>query len=139
MVLSAFEDRARAPGAAELARVLGPAQAAWSALVARVREAHPPIEERWSFGGAKFGWSMRLVRGERVVLYLTPQARRILVGVVLGEKAVERATRGVLPAAVRRAIEEAPRYAEGRGLRLTLTKSSEVAAVVKLVAAKLAT
>lgn len=136
--LSAFGDRAGPPTAAELKRTLGSAAAAWVALIRQIRSTYPPATEQWSFAGAKFGWSLRLKKSDRVILYLIPQAGRFLAGIVLGERAVVASKSADLPASVLRAIAESPRYAEGTGLRLPVEDGSQLPALVKLVALKMA-
>jgi hypothetical protein len=117
MALSAFDDRTHRPEPADLEITLGKAAGFWDQLVAHVADHYAPITELWQFAGTKYGWSLRLRRKERTVLYLTPQRGMFLVGLALGEKAVQAALRGGLPADVRAVIDGAPRYAEGRGVR----------------------
>ena len=138
MALSAFADPLNPPEPAALRHVLGASARLWSELVSHVAENHAPVTERWSFSGAKFGWSLRLKRRERVVLYMTPQTGAFTVGIVLGEKAVKAARESGLPASILERIDSAPRYAEGRGIRLTVATPEDVAAVQKLAAAKMA-
>jgi len=38
-------------------------------------------------GAGKFGWSLRLKSKDRILLYMTPQVRRPLLGVVQGDLA----------------------------------------------------
>jgi hypothetical protein len=137
--LSAFGDKATPPTEAALRRTLGPAAAgAWAALVDHVGGTYPPAVERWSFAGAKYGWSLRLVRGDRVILYLIPRAGHFLVGIVLGGKAVAAAQDAGLPASVLEAIAAAPRYAEGTGLRLPVSEEGQLPPIHVLVALKMA-
>jgi hypothetical protein len=96
------------------------------------------VTEQWNFPGAKYGWSLRLKRKDRVTLYLIPQAGHFLVGVVLGEKAVKAAHECGLPDVVLSQIDNAPRYAEGRGIRLPVTGRDDLFAVQKLAAVKMA-
>lgn len=139
MALSAFDDKARTPRPAELKKVLGTSSRWWEELIDRIAADHAPIEAQWNFAGAKYGWSLRLKRKDRAVIYLTPQAGQFLVGIVLGEKAVQRAREAGLPAAILTAIDQAPRYVEGRGIRLPVKTRAGLAAIVKLAAAKMAT
>jgi hypothetical protein len=144
MALSAFDDRAAPPAPAELRARLGKSARLWEALVDGVSAAHPPVHEEWSFPGAKFGWSLRLKRKERVVLYLIPGEKGFLAGVVLGEKAVGALLRPApggapLPAPIRALLEAAPRYAEGRGLRVPVARKGDADTVLRLVAAKMGT
>ena len=136
--LGAFGDKARQPTAAELTKVLGPAAPAWSALIGHIHRTYPQTVEQWNFASAKFGWSLRLRKADRVVLYLIPQAGRFLVGIVLGAKAVTAARIAALPARVLAAIEEAPRFAEGTGLRLPVEREGDLPAIHTLTALKMA-
>jgi hypothetical protein len=138
VALSAFEDPDRPPSADELVAVLGPAAAYWDELVADVRGRAGEAVERWCHGGARSGWSCRLTLGERVLVYLTPQAGAMLVGVVVGEKAIERArAAGIASEATLAAVDAAPRYAEGRGVRVTVRTPHDLAMAKELARIKL--
>jgi hypothetical protein len=136
--LSAFGDKASPPTTADLNSALGHAASAWADLVLQINRAYPPIVEQWNFASAKFGWSLRLKKADRIVLYLIPQKDRFLVGIVLGAKAVAAAQNSGLPTAVLKAIAEAPRYAEGTGIRLPVEDRSELAPLQTLAALKMA-
>lgn len=138
MALSAFDDKSRPPEPAALKDVLGKSAGLWDRLISHVTAKHAPITEQWNFSGAKFGWSLRLKRKERVVLYMTPQAGHFLVGVVLGEKAAKAAHQSGLPNSILTLIDSAPRYAEGRGIRLAVATREDLLAVQQLAAAKMA-
>ncbi|MBZ5590005.1 MAG: DUF3788 domain-containing protein [Acidobacteriia bacterium] len=138
MALSAFDDKSRPPGPPAIKHVLGKAAVLWVQLISHVAENHGPITEQWNFAGAKYGWSLRLRQGERVVIYMTPQAGGFLAGVVLGEKAASAAHESGLPAAVLAFIDSAPRYAEGRGIRLPVASRGDLRTVQQLVALKMA-
>lgn len=140
MALSAFDDPAHPPTADELETILGPAAPLWTELVADVRERAGTLGETWGFSGSKYGWSMRLVRGTRNLLYLTPQAGVLLVGVALGDKAIATAEAAGLASA--RTIEvarAAPKYAEGRGVRLPVSSAEHLAIAKELARIKLGT
>jgi hypothetical protein len=138
VALSSLDDRTHAPAPAELATALGPSAPLWRQLITDAARDYPPIEEAWHFAGARFGWSLRLKRGARVVVYLIPQADCFLVGIVLGEKAVTAAHEAELPAPVHEAIDSTRAYAEGRGIRLPVSTADDLAVVLRLVALKLA-
>jgi hypothetical protein len=138
MTLSAFDGAAHPPRESELREVLGPAAATWLGLIAYVRETHPPSVELWHHGGAEFGWNLRLKRKKRIIAYLTPQAGGFLVGLVLGEKAVERARAGGLAEPIQALVDAAPRYAEGRGLRMPIETLEDLLGAERLIDAKMA-
>lgn len=136
--LSVFGDPAVSPTDDEVRAALGPAVAAWMALIEHVTRTYPPASHAWNFAGARYGWSLRLRQAERVVLYLIPQRGRFLVGIVLGASAVAASREADLPADVRRTIAEAPRHSEGTGVRLAVSSEDELAAITALAALKMA-
>ena len=138
MALSAFDNESRPPDPTELKAILGQAAGLWEQLVAHVDTAYPPIVELWSYAGAKYGWSLRLKRKNRVLLYMTPQPGTFLLGVVLGEKAARAAHDSVQPEPVLALIEGAPRYGEGRGIRLAVSTREDLAVAQVLASLKMA-
>jgi hypothetical protein len=139
MALSAFDDESHPPEPGGLEAVLGWSAGLWDDLVAHVAASYPPITQLWNFAGAKTGWSLRLKRRDRIVLYMTPQPGGFLLGVVLGEKAARAAHDAGLPEAVLALIDDAPRYGEGRGIRLAVSTGDDLAAARILAALKMAT
>ena len=136
MTLSAFDDKAHPPEPHELRTTLGHAWSAWIRLVELVREPVPSLNELWAFAGKSTGWGMRLREGDRVLAYMTPRRGSFLFSIVLGEAAVARATSRKLPAAILAAIDAAPLYAEGRGVRFEVEDDASVAAFAELVTLK---
>ena len=137
MALSVFDDRKAPPTNAVIEKALGRSAAAWSRLKAELT-GKSALEEEWAFAGAKFGWSLRLKRGKRVIVYMTPCAGHFLASFVLGEKACAAASEAKLPASILAAIADAPRYAEGRGFRIPVRTLREIPGLIRLAAIKLA-
>lgn len=137
MALSTLDDASSEPSDSEVLGVVGDSAQLWTDLVSRISRNHAPVEEQWHFGGAKFGWNLRLVRKKRVILYLTPQADTFLAGLVLGEAAVRAVPVADLPEHIAVLVDEAPRYAEGRGVRIPVRSTEDVRAVEILAAAKM--
>ena len=61
-----------------------------------------------------------------------------LASFALGEKAVQAARKSGLPAAVLDAIDHAPKYAEGRGVRFEVRRKQDVASIEELAMLKVA-
>ena len=138
MALSAFDNPDRPPTADELAAMLGPAAPCWTELVADVARHAGDLAETWHHGGPKYGWSMRLVRKDRNVVHLTPQAGTFLVGVALGEKAIAAAeAAGIASVRTLEIVAAAPKYAEGRGVRYPVASDADLAVVKELARIKL--
>jgi hypothetical protein len=131
---NAFIGKTVSPTDDELSAQLGAVRALWNELLA---ELALPIQE-WHSYSPKAGWSLKLKLGKRTILYLAPCHGSFRVAFVLGAKAVEAARQSNLPKAVLKIIDEAPRYAEGTGVRLEITERKHLAAVKKLAEVKLA-
>ena len=138
MALSAFDDKSREPDPSELRKTLGRAAARWGELIAHTESEFAPLTVKWGFAGAKWGWSLRLTQRKRTVLYMTPQERRFLVGFVLGEKAVRAAHAIPLESSVLALIDEAPKYADGRGVRIEVRTKKDIDTVKRLAVVKMA-
>ena len=131
---NAFIGRTKPPTDEELSTELGAARALWDELLT---ELALPIQE-WNSYSPKAGWSMKLKLKKRTILYLAPCHGSFRVAFILGAKAVEAARQSKLPKAVLKIIDEAPRYAEGTGVRLEIAARKDLAAVKKLAEVKLA-
>lgn len=129
---------ARPPTPDELAGALGRAGVLWDDLKRRIAAAHAPIAEEWVSSGQHHPWALRLKQQKRAVVYLTPQPGWFRASFALGEKAVAAAGQAGLPPAILDLIDRAPRFAEGRAVRLEVRRATDVDVVVKLAAIKLA-
>lgn len=133
---SVFHRESRFPTDDEVRYVLSDSHAAWLALLCLVRESLGDLSEIWKYTGGNIGWALRLVHKDRVVLYLTPQPRQFIVSVALGERAVAAASVAQLSASVLAAIDAAPRYPEGRGIRITVQDGRDIATLARLAKIK---
>lgn len=138
MALSAFDDKSSQPAPGQIQDMLRRTGVHWNALIAHISAEYPPLDQTWNFSGAKWGWSLRLKQKKRTVLYMTPCRGFFLVGFVLGEKAVKAARDSNLSEAVLAVIDEAKKYAEGRGVRLEVRNKKDLDCAKKLAAVKMA-
>ena len=69
---------------------------------------------------------------------LSPSERCFIVAFILGDKAVRAARLATLPKRIVAALDTAPKYPEGTGVRLRVRANRDVAALKKLAAIKLA-
>jgi len=138
LAFSAFDDGSVEPAREDLEGVLGRSLGRWDEILEGLEQRFSPVTRSWGFSGPKWGWNLRVRQGKRVIVYLTPQARQLVAGFALGERAVRHALAQGLADETARALEEAPRYAEGRGLRLIVRNRKQAAEVLKLAEAKMA-
>jgi hypothetical protein len=135
---SVFVDRTRIPIDGELEAALGPAIPLWGALKATLAVEFEPLVEAWSFAGKAHGWSLRLKRGDRPVVYLTPLLGRFRASLALPDRAMPAALEAELPGPIRAVVVSAPTYPEGRAVRIEVASEDDVASVVTLARIRMA-
>jgi hypothetical protein len=136
---NAFVGSTTAPTRVEVIAVLGPAAALWDEFITWMAMEQQAGGQEWQgVAVKKYGWSLRLKRKDRTIVYLGPGDGCFLVGFVLGDKALQAAKHARLPKAVREALDTAPRYPEGNALRLVVRRASDVPAIRTIAAIKLA-
>jgi hypothetical protein len=138
MALSAFDDKAKKPRPSDLNKMLGRPATHWENLITHLAAEYPPLDQTWVYGGANWGWSLRLKQKKRAILYLTPRKGFFHAGFALGEKAVKAAHNARLPASLLGAIDSAQKFAEGRAVRLDVKSKKDLQHVQKLAAIKMA-
>jgi hypothetical protein len=94
--------------------------------------------QEWKAYSSKSGWSLSLNVKKRNIIYLAPCTGCFRVALIFGDKAVAAARQSNLSKSTLKLIDEAPRYPEGTGLRLTVKAPKDLAAIRKLALIKLA-
>ncbi len=139
MAWSAFDDKAEQPTDRGVAAVLGVrVNANWDRLKASIAKTYAPLIETWKFSGKAYGWSLQLKQKKRAVVYMTPCRGFFRAAFAFGEKAANAAHEAGLPAAALKIIHDAPKYAEGRAVRIEVRTKKDVTLVEKLAAIKMA-
>jgi hypothetical protein len=133
MALSAFDDKSKPPTPQSIKKVLGKSAIHWEDLVRFLASEYKPLTEKWGFAGKDWGWALRLIQKKRTILYMTPSRGHFLVGFALGEKAVKAAHASSLPGSILDLIDGAPKYAEGRAVRIEV-RSKKAREAIKILA-----
>ncbi len=133
MALSAFLDKSQVPGEEELVTTLGKTKPLWDTLKSHVTETYPDVKEDWKHYGKNSGWTMKLLKKKRNLFFSYPGEGNFTVVFVFGDKAVKAAEESELPEDIIEALKESPKYAEGRGLRVTVEERSDIELVKKLL------
>lgn len=129
-------DKDRKPADDDLA-VLGDRLVDWRNLVALIVGDFEGTTSEWVYSGKNHGWALRLKRKDRAIVYLAPGHGEFRASLALGERAVAAARDSDLPQSVVNAIDQAPKYAEGRGVRIVVEGSEDVQSVVRLARIKM--
>jgi uncharacterized protein DUF3788 len=137
MLPNAFIGKSKKPAQVELAGELGPAKALWDQLVADLAAESGVDIQEWNSYSRKAGWSLRLKRKDRIIVYLSPHRGCFTASFALGDKAVHAARQSGLSPQVVKIIDQAKRYAEGTAVRVEVKAAKDLAAVKELAVAKL--
>lgn len=129
--------RATASDAGRWKAALGRAYPIWEGIVQVVEELASPLDIEWKASKIAFGHVCLLRYKKRTLLYLLPEPASVTVAIVLGERAYGLAMASTLSAAIKQSLSEARPYAEGRGIRVPVNTTRDLATVRKLVAVKL--
>jgi hypothetical protein len=114
---NAFIGRAEAPGDEELSLALGKRRALWDEVLRKLGEEFGLTDWVWNSYSPKAGWSVRVKKGKRNIVYLVPCTGECFqAAFVLGARAVE-SVRGSGSARAVKLIEGGVQYPEGLGVR----------------------
>lgn len=138
MATSIFADKASIPDEQSLAEALGRSSNYWNQLKRFLSTEYAPLSEEWKFYSYKSGWSLKVMRKKRTILYMIPCKKHFWVTFVLGDKAKEVALKAALPASVLEVIRSAKKYMEGTGFSVEVRVRDDLATVEKLAAIKMA-
>jgi hypothetical protein len=134
---NAFVGRTKAPSDADLAAALGAAKPLWDEIVVGMARELGLTSSEWKSYGVKQGWALQLRRGKRNIVHLAPCEGSVRVLFILGDKAVAAARAARLGATAAKLIDDAPRYPEGTGIRLEVSRERQIPLVRRLARIKL--
>ena len=138
MSTNAFIGKTSQPTNAELSDALGASKAVWDQLLADLEREHGVSVREWTCHSPKWGWSLRVKRKARTIVWLAPSRRSFDAAFILGDRAMAAAKLARLPKRVVDAMKSAPKYPEGTGVRLEVKSPRDLGALKALAAIKLA-
>jgi hypothetical protein len=136
--VNAFVGRTSQPGPEEIKAALGSSAAAWNQFVDWIEHEKDVTTEEWKSDAPKYGWSLRLKKKDRTIVYLSPCDGCFRASFVLGDRAMEAARHTRFPQKVAETIAGSPHYGEGTGVRLIVKKPTDLPPIRKLAEIKLA-
>jgi len=128
----------KVPSREELVGMIGESQTFWDRLMKHLRAEYAPLSEKWNFSEQNFGWSLRLMQRQRTVLYLVPRPGHFLVAFILGEDVIRVARQAGLHTRDVDLIRKAPKFANGKGVRLEVREGKDLGSIKRLATAKMA-
>ena len=137
--INAFRGKPTQPSEADLTAALGHSKRLWNEFIQWMANEEEVVIQEWKgICINKYGWSLRLKQKSRNIVYLGPGEDCFMVSFVLSDKALQTAKDAHLPKAVADTLSAAPHYPEGNGVRLVVRRASDLPAIRKIAAIKLA-
>lgn len=134
---NAFIGHRDTPSDADVVSALGPAAPLWSELIREVSADLGAVTQEWkAVYPDKYGWTLRLKKKSRNILYLSPCSGSFRVAFILSDKALQAAHQAHLPRPIDHALATAPHYPEGAGVRLEVKRAADLPAIRKLAQIK---
>ena len=131
-------DKLKKPTPARLSRALGRTKKHWDLLEAYVTNHCEGLSCEWKFYSGPHGWTFKVMKKKRAVLYMTPMEGSFTASMALKNEALEGLRASNLPQDLIMEILEAKAYPEGRPARVEVTSQKKIGIVKKLIALKLA-
>ncbi len=111
-----------APTQAEIDEILGEGAGLLEVFLAR----NPDLRPEWKYYGQKHGWSLKVFQKKRNMCFVGREPGAVAMVFILGERAFGRLLDSDPPPEVRKRVEAARRFPEGRGIRLILRGESDL-------------
>jgi len=134
---NAFIGRTAPPADEDLTAALGSTRPLWNQALATLATRFELGEWEWMSYSPKAGWSVRIRKGKRNILYMSPCRNTFRIAFILGGKAVQAAHESKTPARVLKLIENGTKYPEGLGIRWEIKSTKDLAPIEILTALKL--
>ena len=136
--VSIFRDKAIPPTEKVLAERLASTYHLWVQIHDFVFDKYPNGLSEWNYPGKKYGWSFRIKDKRRAIVYLLPRNKFFKVAFVFGQKATDEVIKSNVSSKVKTELKKARKYAEGRGIRITVKSATIINDIKKLILIKLA-
>ncbi len=136
MALSVFVDKSNPPKDQDLLEALGETKQLWDQLKSYVKEIFPDIAEDWKHYGKNSGWTMKLLKKKRNLFFSYPGSGQFVVVFVFGDKAVQAIEQSSIPRHIFDTLNQARKYAEGRGLQVPVQNRNDIELVMQLITIK---
>ncbi|HWQ80831.1 MAG TPA: DUF3788 family protein [Ignavibacteria bacterium] len=137
MDISIFSEKEKQPTDSALKKALGKNYELWKKLEDYTILKYSNAVKEWAFPGAKYGWSFRIKDRKRVIIYLLPRDGYFKAAFNFGQKAYEEILASDVADEIKKELESARAYAEGRGIRIDVKRHAAIKDIQKLIVIKL--
>jgi hypothetical protein len=135
--ISIFPHKESVPTDEELKVALGNTYDIWIRLHDLVMDRYPKGILDWNYPGKKWGWNYRIKDKKRAIIYFLPRENYFKVALVFGQKAYDMVMASGISVEIKNDLQQATKYAEGRGIRIDVRNDSIIPDIMQLVEIKL--
>src|ERR1035437_619222 len=132
-----FNDKHLQPTDEMLSLVLGESKNLLDSIIQFIESEFGESHLEWKYYGAKIGWSLKIFNKKRNVVFVGPDEGYFRVAFAFGEKAYQEIMKTDLPDPIKKQLQEAKVYVEGRPLRLEIKTKADIEPFWKLIPIKL--
>ncbi len=125
------------PNDNDLIESLGETYPLWDLIREYAHLKYPKAIDEWHYPGEKYGWSFRVKDKKRAILYFLPMEKFFKVALVFGQKATDAILQSSISGDIKKELEAARVYAEGRGIRLEVKNDAIINDIKKLIDIKI--
>ena len=133
-----FTDKKSMPNDNILVAALGATYPLWILIREYAHLKYPKAIDEWNFPGEKYGWSFRVKDRKRAILYFLPREKFFKVSFVFGQKATDKIMESSISDGIKKDLEAARVYAEGRGIWIEVKSESVINDIKALIDIKIA-
>jgi hypothetical protein len=134
---SIFTDKTKIPSEIDLKNSLGDVFTIWQTIKDYTYSKYPEAFIEWNYPGDKYGWSFRMKDKKRVIIYLLPREKFFKVAFVFGQKATNTIMDSKISEEIKKELESAKVYAEGRGIWVDIIDDTLLKDIKELIDIKL--
>ena len=135
MSVGAFTDKEHQPTMRAVLTVIGYKRRLWQNLTKFIANNYQ-VRGEFKFYGKNYGWAVRYRKGGKALVSLYPGKESFTAQIVLGQKGAKEALNLQLGRNVRKTIQEAREFPEGRWLFIKVGSDQDLQDVQELMAVK---
>lgn len=135
---SVFTDKTKQPTNKKFQKTLGDTFTLWQTVTGFTHKSYREAKGEWNFASEKYGWGFRISDKKRVLVYLLPRDKFFKVAFVFGQKATDKILQSNISDHIKKELQAAKIYAEGRGIRIEVKSALLLNDLKELITIKIA-
>jgi hypothetical protein len=136
MSIGIFNDKKSCPDNNKIINVLGKKKNVWIEFIDFIRENSSKLEDL-RFYGKNYGWALRFRKNNKVLISLYPSKDSFIAQIILGKTESETALKSSLDMKIKKIIEGATEFKEGRWLFIPVKNRKDIKDVKYLLSLKI--